>query len=229
MKKLLYLILPALLLVITSCGDNVNTEDNSEFKFQKEITLEDGNGNSVNLLIHADSEEVLEDQTSDVLFLKTSTKDFSKSINSNLENQNIEVSTDTDESEKEDVFVLVTSFKLNPEVTGFSVRSKLETPLSGNIELRGTNYHYAYGSTGVNGVEAEYVSQSCDKEYLTAKLSRKKTSASLFWVSMGSGDLDDPGDTWSCYSSTSYYYYKFKIKNKKYCAGSTTYDYNWLY
>jgi hypothetical protein len=69
MKNLFYLMLPTLLFIVSS-GDKTNLEvDNTEFKFTKEMTISDEDGNSADLIIHANSEETMNEHTEDVLLL----------------------------------------------------------------------------------------------------------------------------------------------------------------
>ncbi len=220
--------LPVLLLVITSCNDKVDlTESTTDYKFQKELTIYDGNGNSADLLIHTNTEEALADQTTDVLILTTSTVDYSKSTDQNI---NFEETGEIDYNEENEVFVFVTSYNFHPHVTAFNVRSKIESIRESNIQTRATDtdYHYAYGSDGVTGAYVKYLSQTCSQEYLTTKLSKKNSSWSLFWNKLGSGTLNSPGNSWTCNSNTNYYKFKLRVRGKQGCTGTATYSYNWL-
>lgn len=217
-----------MLIAFASCNEHVQLEeDSSEFKFQKELTIHDASGNSANLLIHANSEEALADQTADVLYLTTTTRDFAATTDMITEFEN---SSEIDLVEENEVFVMVTSYNIASNVTGFSVRSKLEFIHSEEISTRAssTDYQYSYGSSGTTGVWAEYASQTCNKEFLETTLSKKNSSGSLFWNKLGSSTLNSPGDDWTQTGSVAYYKFRLKIKAKKQCSGNATYYYNWL-
>jgi len=221
----MYLLLPALLLVITSCNDKLELEDdNSEFKFQKELTIQDGNGNSADLVIYANDEEILADQTRDVLYLNTSTEERPKSINTNSGDVETE---DNDDMGEMDVFVFVAKHNLNSDVTGFSVRSKLESNTIGEIETRATKYEYGWGSNGVQGVWVEYYAQTCNIEYLKVRL-RSKNSASGSYSKLGSKKLSSEGDDWQWVSGTIFYKYQLRIRSFFSCSDGATYAYEWL-
>ena len=226
MKKFIYLFLPALLLVITSCNDKIELEDdNAEYKFQKEMTIQDDKGNSADLIIYAHSQEVLDDQTEDILVLNTSTE--TNSLNTTPDQNDLEVEEDEDELGETDVFIFVSKHNLNSDVTNFSVRSKLESYTTDVIENRTTKYKYAYGADGVKGVCVEYTNQSCGIEYFKVRL-RSKNSSSGSYSKLGSKKLKSEGDTWSWSSSTTYYKYELRIRNFFSCNSSAVITYKWL-
>lgn len=212
---------------MVSCSDNADIEQTqSEYKFQKALTISDDKGNSVDLLIHANSEDDLAAQTSDVLMLNTSTKEFTTA---NTHTESFEAYDVIDETEEHEVFILVTDYKMNDDITGFNVRSKLESHVNNEIDPRAyiILYHYIYGSTGITGVSVEYLSQTCDQEFLKATFS-KKNNLGILWHRLAHGQLNDVGDEWTYNGSYNYYQFRLKIRTKNQCIGTASYGYNWL-
>ncbi|MDF1697415.1 MAG: hypothetical protein P1U56_16350 [Saprospiraceae bacterium] len=228
MKTFMYLLLPALLFIITSCSENtISEEENTAYKFQKELSIHDGNGNVADLVIFANTKEALADQTKDVLYLTTSTASVEPST---TENSEFYTEEEIDYIEENEVFVYVENYSFHSNVTSFSVRSKIESFQIGQSSTRAsdTNYHYAYGSSGVTGAKVKYLTQTCNAEYITTKLSKKNNSWSVFWNKLASGTLYNPGNKWSYNGSTTYYKYKLRVRGKQGCTGTATYSYNWL-
>ncbi|MEM9549316.1 MAG: hypothetical protein AAGA77_25310 [Bacteroidota bacterium] len=227
MKNLIYLILPALLLVVTSCSDKAELEENNaEFKFQKELTISDEDGNYADIVVHANSEELLSDYTREAFTLETTTQTFTQS--NNLADVEFEESAEDDEVEEGEVFVLVTNYNLDPSITGFSVRYKFDALLNEGITTRATTSYTSYGSSGTNGAYAAYTAQTCNKEYLKVSLKKKNSSISLFWNTLGSTELHSVGDNWSWSSTTTYHKYKLKFVSKESCGGTIGIWYYWL-
>ena len=227
MKKLFYVMLSAFVLALASCSDNVQMDDsNTEFKFQKEITISDANGNTADVIIHANSQDIIDDHTVNDLVLTTTTEKIVISPKSNTPSNEVE---EIELIAANDVFILVKNHNLNTDVTGFSVRSKFDIGYAGQIKTRASSaqYQYSYGSEGTIGAFVSYAVQTCNKEFLTTKLRRRKTNKSKFWVTIGTGNLPAPGDSWSD-SEAGHYWYKLQIKAKNQCSGTAFYNFNWL-
>ena len=61
MKNIFYLLLPAVLLLTTSCNDTIESEvTDTAYKFQKELTIQDANGNSADIIVFTNSEADLD-------------------------------------------------------------------------------------------------------------------------------------------------------------------------
>ena len=227
MKKFIYLILPALLIIgTTSCNKHENVEEGSvDFLFQKAMTIQDEDGNSADIVVHSNSEEILADYTEDVFYLETTTMTFPKS--SNTENLNQEEIDDEDEIEEGEVFVMITNYSLDPSITGFAVRSKFESLVHNPNSTRATTSFTSFGADGTNGAYAAYTGQTCNAEYLNVKLKRKNCGICI-WKTLASTSLYNVGDNWSWDSSTTYYKYKLKFISKNSCGGTIGIWYYWL-
>jgi len=223
----------ALIFLITSCGkekidDNLTKEDKF-LNFSKSIILEDGNGNSADITIYANTQKALDDHDESVLHLVVNKRQ--KEISSQVKFSELEVQNTIDEDEKEDNFVYIEinnyDFK-DDDVTGFKIKSDIEyLGQQSPLRYRETFYFYAYGADGVNGARVEYTSETQSKEYLYVKLSKKESSYNWFWQKLSVGKIYNVGDDWDYCGSTYWWKYKLKVQVRKAKAGVCCYGFTW--
>lgn len=91
-----------------------------------------------------------------------------------------------------------------------------------------TFYHYAYGADGVNGAWVRYSNQTCNKEYVKTKLSKKTASSNWFWQKLSEGKLYSVGDEWAYSGTTEWWKYKLRVRFKRQCSGTFGYEMAWL-
>ena len=226
MKNLFYVLLPALLIIVTSCNKKETIEEGTtEFLYQKEMTIQDDKGNSVDITVHANSEELLADYTEDVFYLETTTMTFPKP--KTVENQEQQELEEADVIEEGEVFVMIDNYNLDPSITGFAVRTKFGSLVNSGNSTRATTSFTSFGSSGTNGAYAAYTGETCSAEYLKVTL-KKKNCGICIYKTLGYDYLLNEGDNWSWDSSTSYYKYKLKFKSYNSCGGSIGIWYYWL-
>ncbi len=224
----------AFIMLLASCGKEnfdttVSQDEKAEFKYSKQLTVADANGNSADVMVHANTMQAIDDHTKDALELITTTRRFDQvnAINSPSPRE-----TTTDDglvtAPNDLVFLEIVSHNFNNDITGFSLKSQFEALGSTN---KATSYQYVYGtySSGVHGVHVEYTGQTCNKEYLKTTLSVKTSPGDLFWGSLSSGKIYDVGDDWDYSGANQWYRYRLKVQNKKACNGTATYSYYWTF
>jgi len=228
MKKLFYFLLPAVVFFISSCTDEVKTnEANSEYLFQKEMTIKDDDGNSADITFFTNSQEELDQHSAEDFILFTTTEKFESSETTTPENTNAKDSEITDPN---DLLILITNFNLNADVTGFSVRSKFDAylPRESTTRSSSTYKYYQLGSNGVKGAKVTYNLKTCSDEYMKIKLSKKTWPFSVLWSTLANGTLYYEGAKWSYSTSTYHYQYRLRIKLKDQCNGTASFTHSWI-
>ena len=201
------------------------TEIQPSFEFSKRLVITDGQGNEATVEVFANTLQALEDHTENSFRLFTTTKDFSNLVNEGTTGM-VTGEVDNWETDADNlVYIEVVNYKLVKGITGFSVRV-VENP--SGISSRGWNYAYEYGANGVRGLLAQYTRESCSKEYLKVKLSKKDNCNGWFWNRLADGKLKSQGDEWIYWSSTIYCKYRFGWKWKKSCNGVRIITFVWL-
>lgn len=231
------LVLLACFFIIVSCNKDALIENNpvqeqvqKEFlTFSKSLSLEDREGNSVDLTVYANTQEALDDHTVDVLHLIANKR--KRNIPSSVDlspNTDIETENNSDEEQDNFVYIKVEKYNFKDDVTGFKIQSDLEyLGQQTNSRYSESFYFYQYGSNDVNGARVEYTDETRSKEYLSIKFEKKTASSNWFWQSIATGNLYNVGDVWDHCGSNYWAEFKLKVKVHKAKAGVCCYGFDW--
>ena len=231
------LVLLACFFIIVSCNKDALIENNpveeqvqKEFlTFSKSLSLEDREGNSVDLTVYANTQEALDDHTVDVLHLIANKRkhNIPSSVDLSL-NTDIETENNNDEEQDDFVYIKVEKYNFNDDVTGFKIQSDIEDfGQQSNYRFSDSYYFYAFGADGVDGARVEYTNETRSKEYLSVKFEKKTASSNWFWQSIATGTLYNVGDVWDNCGSTNWAEFKLKVKIHKAKAGVCCPEFDW--
>ncbi|NJN77171.1 MAG: hypothetical protein HC803_01630 [Saprospiraceae bacterium] len=232
MKK--NLVLLSCILIIMSCNKDTSVENNPVqeqvqkkfLTFSKSLSLEDREGNSVDLTVYANTQEALDDHTADVLHLIANKKKHN--ITSSISLSKMETETDSDEEQDNFVYIKVEKYNFNDDVTGFKIQSDIEYfGQQSNYRYSDSYYFYQYGANDVNGAKVTYTGETQSKEYLSIKFEKKTASSNWFWQSIATGNLYNVNDIWDHCGSNYWAEFKLKVTVHDAKAGICCYGFDW--
>ena len=226
-----FLFLVIFSLSFTACNkEETPSAEISEFKFSKQLTVEDKDGNSALVEVSTNNEERL------ALFTASSLKLFTYTERPSVPNASpstpstdqeaVEINRDIDNV----VFIDIKEFQLNENIVLFRVdlATELEVAFDQATERYGIP-SFEFGANGVLGAFGTYTAENCNnngRARMQYDLDKKTATSNLFWQGLENGRMYNVGDTFDYCGSTLWNSYRIRFDGER-CAGSQEVVWGW--